>query len=92
MPFECLSEFSECYCQPGEGEQRPFRCVSFAPSGLDQLSTTYPRLAPWAAFFRRFAAAFFPRFAAGYFHASRLHFLSPLRCWALGEHILPRFP
>lgn len=29
---------------------------SFAPSGLDFLSAFYPRLAPWAAFFRRFVA------------------------------------
>ncbi len=30
--------------------------VSFAPSGACVVSALYPRLAPWAAFFRRFAA------------------------------------
>ena len=30
--------------------------ISFAPSGLVHLLNGYPRLAPWAAFFRRFAA------------------------------------
>ena len=34
------------------------RSFSFAPSGLDCVPLKYPRLAPWAAFFRRFAAAF----------------------------------
>ena len=30
--------------------------LSFAPSGLGAGPVSYPRLAPWAAFFRRFAA------------------------------------
>ena len=32
------------------------RVVSFAPSGLAQIPAFHPRLTPWAAFFRRFAA------------------------------------
>jgi len=32
-------------------------CVSVAPSGLGCAGYRYPRLAAWAAFFRRFAAA-----------------------------------
>src|ERR1700747_2961185 len=32
------------------------RAFSFAPSGLRYGSAAYPRLAPWAALFRRFAA------------------------------------
>lgn len=32
--------------------------VAFAPSGLPVLSCRFPRLAPWAIFFRRFAAGF----------------------------------
>jgi hypothetical protein len=35
---------------------RSFAETSFAPSGLVPASALYPRLAPWAALFRRFAA------------------------------------
>jgi len=38
----------------------------FRPSGLVRAPRFYPRLAPWAAFFRRFAAG---------------HILAPLRGW-----------
>ena len=34
--------------------------LSFAPPGLTLVSLSYPRLAPWAAFFRRFAAGRVP--------------------------------
>ena len=34
----------------------PSRGVSFAPSELCFPGLSYPRLAPWAAFFRRFVA------------------------------------
>ena len=34
--------------------------VSFAPSALVPIFAGYPRLAPWAAFFRRFAAGEVP--------------------------------
>jgi len=37
-------------------ENRPAD-VSFAPAGLGGQTAGYPRLAPWAVFFRRFAAA-----------------------------------
>jgi hypothetical protein len=33
--------------------------LSVAPSGLGPLSCAYPRLAPWAAFLRRFSAGFY---------------------------------
>jgi hypothetical protein len=46
--------------------------LSFAPSGLIHLSFTDPRLAPWAAFFRRFARlGYFAPFAAGDYSAAR---------------------
>jgi hypothetical protein len=50
---------------------------SFAPSGLVPFLQSHPRLAPWAAFFRRSAAAFclplWPPFSMGHsYAASRL--------------------
>jgi len=46
---------------------KPFdRDYSFAPSELAYLPTFHPRLTPWAAFYRRFAAGSFTRrFRAG---------------------------
>jgi len=38
--------------------------VSSAPPGLARSQTNHPRLAPWAAFFRRFAAGCDARFPA----------------------------
>ena len=40
----------------GSGLKRFLKSVSFAPAGLVLLKSFNPRLAPWAAFFRRFAA------------------------------------
>ncbi len=40
-------------------------CCSFAPSGLVGSELFHPRLAPWAAFLRRFAAERPLRFAQG---------------------------
>ncbi len=44
--------------QRGVRREIPLRLVSVAPSGLSALVRPYPRLAPWAAFLRRFAADF----------------------------------
>src|SRR5579864_3849463 len=38
--------------------QQPRPVSSYAPPGLGSVIRAFPRLAPWAAFFRRFAAAF----------------------------------
>jgi hypothetical protein len=43
---------------------------SFAPSGLFSSSCSNPRLAPWAAFFRRFAAGQFRFWVAQSFSAA----------------------
>jgi hypothetical protein len=51
------------------------KAVSFAPTGLGQLASLFPRLAPWAAFLRRYAAA------VSLTPSSVLCVASPVRSW-----------